>query len=259
MSLKEKVKKNINKVAKVLEQSVDGLASVVEETRTNAKGIRDNFISDFNKGIYNSNYKNLTGTKVFEVYFTEYVDSKQSTNIPVYYSSTIEGAIQFCKNHTDYAVKFEDDNTKWWFFYVNKVSLNEEIGSEWVCTLDWNGQITDKTYFFDKGYNTDYTKDKIILEQQNPCEKCVEAEVDEETKINEKSKTASVECQQTIKKLFYDVKDLQIRVSEQSGWFTVLIISSIFNNKDFYVYDVLTNNYGTGANNRLLFYFGKPK
>ncbi len=265
--VKDELKDGLKEVTNVLEGVTESNSEAIKkasEIITSAEQERATIVEEEERKRYNSSYNDLQGTKLYVVHFVEYADSKLLSDSPIFHATSPEWAVGFCKSHTDYACKFEDDQTRWWYFYIEETTINESNGGTgWLMTIDWNGQVTNKTYHFDKGYSFDYAKEKIIYEQNNECNDCAKNEKDEETKINEQTNEALKNIEVELKKYFTskNANEVYYIVRGESDWKKVIVYSPAFanNNVDHYVYDKLTQEYGVGVGNRILFYFQEKK
>ena len=281
MATRDKVKAAIKKTSAKLEKGVDRvadkLAIAIESAQKASRDVdaaweKASLIAARASG--NALKNDLQGTRLYRINFVEYIDGVKHTDVPVFLASSPEWAIGFCKAHTDYAVKYENDDKRWWYFYIEEMAINDSQSAQgWIATIDWNGRIVDETYHFDKGYKNDYKKDHIIYEQtveaqregeskadyekrfQKECEVCMQNEKDEEQKTKERTEAVLDKAKEFLTK-FYD-KVTSVETKKEGDWYK-LIAHGAGNVVTDYEYETLHRNYGIVAGNRILFYV-QPK
>lgn len=277
---KEKVKSAIKKTSARLEKGVDQLAEGLQKATEMAKEASkrveqalDKAHTSASREAGNVLNQNLQGTRLYAVHFVEYVDNKKYTDIPVFLASSPEWAIGFCKNHTDFAVKFEEDASRWWYFYIEEMAVNDSQSAQgWICTIDWNGRIANETFHFDKGYKHDYKKDHIIYEQsvdaqregeskedyekrfERECAVCAENEKDEEQKTKERTEAALEKAKEFLTKFYDGVKSVDTK--QEGDWYKLIAkgVQGIVTDNE---YEILHKAFGIVAGNRILFYISK--
>ncbi len=266
MSVSERAKEIIREASQQLETAVDTIAQgvskaneLVSQTQEDIGEGLSRLNDEIKRRIYNAEWKDIDGKLLYVVHFVEYIDGKKQTDIPVFYGTTPEWAIGFCKAHTDYASKFENDKNRWWYFYINEAALNDKLGGKgWIATLDWNGNITKDTFHFDKGYGVDYQKEKVMLNEQDPCDACKINEVDEAERDKQKTEKALADAV-VIAKHYYP--DANLTTKQEGDWWKIIFEKDSFTDDfvDYGVYNAIFNEFGVGAGNSILIYFQKSK
>ncbi len=266
MSVSERAKEIIREASQHLETAVDTIAQgvskaseLVSQTHEDIGEGLNRLNDEIQRRIYNAEWKDIDGKLLYVVHFVEYIEGKKQTDIPVFYGTTPEWAVGFCKAHTDYASKFENDKNRWWYFYINEAALNDKLGGRgWIATLDWNGSITKDTFHFDKGYGVDYQKEKVMLSEQDPCDACKINEVDEAERDKQKTELALAKA---IIVAQVTAPSWKVTTKQEGDWWKLIIESPDFEDNfiDYALYERLFNEFGVGAGNSILIYFQKSK
>lgn len=277
MATRQRVKDTIRKTSSKLEKGVDKLAdslqkslNKVQEISKRAEGAWERANIAAERVSNNALTEDLQGKRLYAVHFVEYVEGKKQTDLPVFLASSPEWAIGFCKNNTDYAVKFEDRPNQWWYFYVNELAVNDSQSAQgWIATIDWNGRIVHETFHIDKGYGHNYQKDHIIYEEaveaqregeskadyekrfERECAACRQNEKDEEEKIRERTESALEEARQFLPKFYPSTTSVETK--QEGDWYK-LIAKGAGKRMTDSEYEKLHRTYGIVAGNRILFY-----
>jgi hypothetical protein len=264
MASGDKIKEAIREVTKNLESGVDQVVKIrdhvqnlMEETKGNFAENIAQITEDMKRHVFNQEHEDLDGKLLYIVHFVEYINGIQVTDIPVFFGTTPEWAVGFCKAHTNYAAKFENDKKRWWYFYIDEAAINDKLGGRgWLMVLDWNGNISKDTFHFDKGYDFNYQREKVMLNEQDPCDACKIVEVDEQERDAKRTLAALNEANIEIKKYFLSVEVIN---KIEGDWHKIIVQSPNFpdNFVDHYVYDIIFNKYGVGVGNNILIYFQK--